>query len=130
MSPKDLTRYAIFGDTVYSLCGGRVMVAVDGFPDLAPPQRDPRNSAGNHVVLECKGVRILLAQLMRSSVLVGGGDLVKEGQPAGKVGNSGNTSEPRLHIHAGRGDHRRGEGVPILFAGRFLVRNSVVFGRR
>ncbi len=37
----------------------------------------------------------------------------------GKVGNSGNSSEPHLHIHA----EKDGEGIPVLFDSRFLKRN-------
>jgi murein DD-endopeptidase MepM/ murein hydrolase activator NlpD len=47
---------------------------------------------------------------------------VKEGQRIGRVGNSGNTSEPHLHIHA----ERDGAGVPLRFDGRFPVRNDLV----
>ncbi|TMZ49982.1 M23 family metallopeptidase, partial [Klebsiella pneumoniae] len=50
------------------------------------------------------------------------GDVVREGQLLGTVGNSGNTSEPHLHIHA----EKDGEGVPIRFGGRFLVRNNLM----
>ncbi|WP_425492702.1 M23 family metallopeptidase [Lysinibacillus agricola] len=50
------------------------------------------------------------------------GEKVKEGQILGKVGNSGNTSDPHLHIHA----EKDGKGVAITFNDRFLVRNSLV----
>ncbi|MGE7916039.1 M23 family metallopeptidase [Lysinibacillus xylanilyticus] len=50
------------------------------------------------------------------------GEKVTTGQILGKVGNSGNTSEPHLHIHA----EKNGKGVPITFNDRFLVRNSLV----
>ncbi|WP_260412143.1 M23 family metallopeptidase [Alkalihalobacillus sp. TS-13] len=50
------------------------------------------------------------------------GGFVKKGEEIGLVGNSGNTSEPHIHIHAGKD----GKGVPIRFNGRFLVRNSLV----
>ena len=56
------------------------------------------------------------------SVVVAQGDKVTTGQILGKVGNSGNTSEPHLHIHA----EKDGKGVPITFNDRFLVRNSLV----
>jgi len=40
---------------------------------------------------------------------------------------SGNTSEPHLHIHAERvtTDTGDGDGVPMLFDGRFAVRNTI-----
>jgi murein DD-endopeptidase MepM/ murein hydrolase activator NlpD len=47
----------------------------------------------------------------------------------GEVGNSGNTSEPHLHIHAVRGgdpgDLMDGEAVPFTLDGRHLVRGSI-----
>ncbi|MEK5272086.1 M23 family metallopeptidase [Aeribacillus sp. FSL K6-8394] len=54
--------------------------------------------------------------------LVNKGAKVQEGQQIGNVGNSGNTTEPHLHIHA----ERDGREVPIRFNGRFLVRNQLV----
>jgi murein DD-endopeptidase MepM/ murein hydrolase activator NlpD len=58
---------------------------------------------------------------------------VQVGDMLGQVGNSGNTSQPHLHLHAERGGAAdqilTGEGVPIEFEGRFLVRNSLFTGR-
>ena len=69
--------------------------------------------------------------MMKHSLLVAVGDKVKTGQPIGRAGNTGNTSEPHLHIHAEKGGNEipilKGEGIPIIFDGRFLVRNSLVF---
>jgi murein DD-endopeptidase MepM/ murein hydrolase activator NlpD len=52
---------------------------------------------------------------------------VKQGDPLGQVGNSGNSSQPHLHLHAERGGEPGeilvGEAVPITLGGRFLVRN-------
>lgn len=48
----------------------------------------------------------------------------------GLVGNSGNTGEPHLHIHAQRPGSAiaplSGEPVPVRFGGRYLVRNDRV----
>lgn len=127
--PAEVSRYAIFGHTVHSPCDGVVTKAVDGLPDLEPPEADPENPPGNHVVISCEGVNVVLAHLRRGSIVVRAGEPVVTGQPLGQVGNSGNTSEPHLHVHAVRADDPQalnGEAVPILFDGRFLVRNSVV----
>lgn len=105
----------------------------DGLGDLNPPATDRENLAGNHVVLRCAGtdpgVDVLLAHLRQGSVAVEPGTQVQVGQVVGRVGNTGNTSEPHLHVHAvrtGSGSVLTGEGVPIRFDGRFLVRNSLV----
>jgi len=125
--PDNLDRYVIFGAPVFSPCEGSVIQAVDRFPDQIPPQADEDNVAGNHVIIACKGVLVLLAHLRSGSVSVREGQSLTAGTRVGAVGNSGNTSEPHLHIHAvgaASGDIRTGKGVPITFDGWFLVRNS------
>lgn len=134
ISPVELTRYAIFGDTLFAPCSGPVLTAMDGLPDLPIGQRDTAHLAGNHVLLGCGGAKVVLAHLLRGSVRVRTGERVGTGQPLGQVGNSGNTSEPHLHIHAERGGTPAGildgVGIPVTFDGRFLVRNSLVWGRK
>ncbi len=130
LQPRDPCMYHIFSDTLYSPCDGMVVAAVDGLPDLAPPAMDRERVAGNHVVVEPRqqGVKILLAHMRSGSVAVKAGDCVACGQPLGRVGNSGRTSEPHLHIHAERGGEAdrwgSGTGAPILFDGRFPTRND------
>ena len=130
--PRKLESYSIFGATVYSPGNGVILRCADGLADLAPSQTDRTNAAGNHVVIRLDelDVNLLLAHLRRGSVLVKVGDRVSAGQPIGQVGNSGNTSEPHLHIHAQRQVTKDGKsewlGVPIRFGSRWLVRNSLV----
>ena len=129
---SELTSYVIYGEPVYSPCEGKISAAVDGLPDLVPPARDPGNPAGNHVLIECSNFEVLLAHLRQHSLQVSIGDAVAIGDRLGDVGNSGNTSEPHLHIHAERngepGVILDGGSVPVTIDGRFLVRNSI-FGR-
>jgi hypothetical protein len=46
----------------------------------------------------------------------------------GQVGNSGNSHEPHLHVHAQRPAQRgallSGDPLPIHFDGRYLARND------
>ena len=120
--PSDLTRYAIWGATVISPCDGTVLKAVDGLPDNPPGTRDEKQIAGNHVVLRCGDANVTLAHLQRGSVAVRPNTRVATGTILGRAGNSGNTTEPHLHIHA----DRNGTGVPARFEGRWLVRNAIV----
>ncbi|HEX2120597.1 MAG TPA: M23 family metallopeptidase [Thermoanaerobaculia bacterium] len=120
--PSDVSRYAVFGATVVSPCDGPVIRAVDGLPDLAPPTPDTKNVAGNHVVVRCGDADVWLAHLQRGSVSVRPGAIVRSGAPLARVGNSGNTSEPHLHVHA----ERNGAGVPARFDGKWLVRNAAI----
>jgi peptidase M23-like protein len=133
--PQRLQQYKIFGDVVYSPSAGTVTSIVNGLPDLPLGEMDSKNVAGNHIVIRCDDseVYVGLAHLMQGSALVKAGDRVTIGQALARVGNSGNTSEPHLHIHAKRGGKPEsmldGEGVPMRFSGRWLIRNSVIRNR-
>ena len=101
--PTDLESYAIWGAWVHAPCDGSVLASENGLEDLSPGQTDRENLAGNHVLLDCDGTEVVLAHLRRGSVQVRPGQGVVTGDRLGQVGNSGNTSEPHLHIHAERG---------------------------
>jgi murein DD-endopeptidase MepM/ murein hydrolase activator NlpD len=125
--PRNLQRYVAFGQTVSSPCDGRVTAAEDGHPDQAPHTSDREHPMGNHVVIACQDALVLLAHLRAGSVAARADANVRRGQRLGEIGNSGNTSEPHLHIHAvraGSGTVEDGEGVPVVFDGRFLTRNA------
>jgi hypothetical protein len=129
--PRDPVRYAIYGDTVYAPCSGAVVRSEDGFEDMRPPQPDRAHMAGNYVLLNCGGVHVLLGHLRPGSVRVLVGEPVAAGAAIGQVGNSGNTNEPHLHLHAQRpatAGHEplSGDPLPVRFDGRFLVRNDRV----
>lgn len=132
--PADPACYAIFGAQVLAPLDGEVIASRNDLPDLPVPQSDSLRPAGNFVLLRAtvpdgRGVRVLLAHLQQRSVMVQAGERVKAGQVIGRVGNSGNTTEPHLHLGVNVGgelnDPLSGEGVPFSVAGRFPVRGTV-----
>jgi hypothetical protein len=123
LAPRQLTRYAIFGASVVSPCAGTVIDVRRHLPDLSPPARDEANPRGNFVVVDCGPFAIVLAHLQAGSVIAAIGDPLALGAPVGKVGNSGNTSEPHLHVHAV--DRDNASAVALTFDSRWPVRNSV-----
>jgi hypothetical protein len=120
--PNDANAYAVFGDAVVSPCDGVAVEVMDGLPDAARISLDEKNPAGNHVVLRCGDFDVTLAHLRRGSVAVRLGGRVTRGAPLARVGNSGTSTEPHLHVHASR----YGAGVPLRFEGRWLVRNALI----
>ena len=130
--PVELSRYAIYGQPVLAPCAGEVIAARDNLPDQVPPDGDVKNLAGNYVVLYCEHSSVVLAHLQPGSVKVTVGAHVEAGAALANVGNSGQTSEPHLHIHAVQGsvtDERAclvdGDAVPLMFPPhRFLSRND------
>ncbi|HEX6094938.1 MAG TPA: M23 family metallopeptidase [Thermoanaerobaculia bacterium] len=119
--PRDVRRYAIFDAEVVSPCDGAIVSIVDGLPDQPPGVMDAKHEAGNHVIVRCGDADVVLAHLRRGSVAVRPGATVATGQLLGRAGNSGNTSEPHLHVHA----ERNGVAVPAKLGGRWWVRNEV-----
>ena len=99
-------------------------------PNNSPGETDSRNISGNQVLLRCGALRVLLAHFRSGSLAVSPGDSVVSGQPVGRIGNSGNTNEPHLHVSAVAADSpepwRQAAGAPISFDGRFLSINDVV----
>lgn len=123
--PKDLEKYTIYGESLYSPCDAKVVEVRDELPDLTPPEMDSKQPMGNYIGLTCKGYEettVYLAHMKEDSILVSTGDEIQTGEIIGMVGNSGNTSEPHLHIHA----EIEGKGVPIRFDNKWLYRNKLV----
>lgn len=129
MMPKNLANYVIYDREVKSPCTGVAISTHDGIEDNRISETNTGEPAGNHIILACGTARVLLAHLREGSITVQGGEIVTAGETLGRVGNSGNSSEPHLHMHAYLGgtlDYNAGEGVPMTFGGRFLVRGSTV----
>ena len=136
LRPTDLREHAVYGVPIHAPCSGRVQHAEASLRDNPLiGERDRVRPAGNQVLLRCDGtdVEVLLAHMQAGSVRTTKGEHVDVGQLVGAVGNSGNSGEPHLHIHAKRGGSSEtgleGDGVPMAFSGHFLVRNDIVTGK-
>ena len=129
LAPHQLDHYRIYGATVRSPCAGTIIAAHNGAPDEPPGVRQNQHApAGNYLQIQPEGteIQLLLAHLQPGSLLVKTGDTVLAGQLLARVGNSGHTTEPHLHIHAQIGSQIP---VPLTFRRRWLVRNSLVWSR-
>jgi len=134
--------YYAYGQVVMAAAEGRVVAAVNnvaedpqamrraGETDVAYMDRLMADQAkrlaegansilGNHVVIDHGGgVFTVSAHLQPGSVLVKPGDVVKVGQPIGKLGTSGNSTEPHLHWQACGGPNPLFcAGLPASFTG-------------
>jgi hypothetical protein len=133
--PRDLTKYLAYGETVTSPIEGTIAKAVDGIPDSVPPHQDTESPAGNYVMIKhhSTGALVLLAHLQQGSLLVREGQLVRPRQAIGRVGNSGLSTEPHLHVSCEVDENQEynldGEGLPLLLDGKFLYRNSLIRSR-
>ena len=136
----DATRlqdYYCYDLPVLAPAAGVVRAVRDGEPDGAIGENWKADTAlGNHVVLEVAPSEFLfIGHLRPGSVAVRQGERVEAGQRIGRVGNSGNNSEPHVHLHLQ--DTIRpylGEGIPFYFhhyrqAGRLVERGMPQGGR-
>jgi hypothetical protein len=137
---RALDDYLVFDRPVRAPADGAVRAVHDGEPDVSPGRRPPRPSLGNHVVIEvAPGEFLFVVHLRQGSITVAPGERVTAGQVIGRVGNSGTSTEPHVHVHVQ--DTPRpyfGEGIPFSFSGyrregRFveqgMPRGGVVGGR-
>jgi len=134
LRPADPAAYAIFGKVLHAPCDGTVIGAEGTEPDFEVPRLDPVNRLGNHVILDCDGIWIVLAHMQQGSVTVAPGETVTQGRRIGAVGNSGASTEPHLHIHAQRPAAEgaapiSGAPLPLRIADRYLVRGDRLRGR-
>jgi hypothetical protein len=95
--------------------------AVDLLPGTEPDGWSVHDMLGNFVILRLRetGTYLVLAHLREDSVTVERLQRVREGDLLGQVGNSGNSSEPHLHIHHQRQNPADtlllAEGLPLYF---------------
>ena len=74
--------------------------------------------AGNHVVIALgpAGPYVGLAHLRRGPVRPAVGDVVAVGQPVGECGNSGNSTQPHVHVQVTDSvDWATARGIPMVF---------------
>ncbi len=100
--PDENDSYFNYRRAVLAVGPGRVVEAVDRYPDQIPNHPTPVTGAaanGNHVILKLgKGVFAAYAHLAPGSLRVQSGDRVSEGQFIGRLGNSGGSHGPHLHF--------------------------------
>jgi hypothetical protein len=113
---RDPREYPAFGAPVVAPVDGRVVAARDRARDhrcrtnlagygymllegIILSLRGPTGLLGNHVTIAADdGTHVVLAHLQRGSLAVSIGERVVAGQRLGRAGNSGNSSEPYVHL--------------------------------
>lgn len=97
--PKKNESYFVFGKDIIAPCDAIVAKVITGVHDNVPGELNPQQLTGNTVVLETENDEfILFAHLKEGSIVVEEGQEVRQGDLLGQCGNSGNTTEPHLHL--------------------------------
>ncbi|WP_104054401.1 MULTISPECIES: M23 family metallopeptidase [unclassified Arthrobacter] len=131
--PPDL--FFSFGRPILAPVNGQVVAVHDGerdhearrsqlalLPYLLGQQARLRQGAGaiagNHVLIQTPdgGVVVGVMHLRSGSLRVSFGEQVREGQHIGDCGNSGNSTQPHVHVQAmDRADPWTARGLPLVF---------------
>jgi hypothetical protein len=114
--------YLAFGSVVYSPCDGIVVAVTNRFDDH---ELSLKSSGGNGISIDTGHELVVLSHLRNGSVAVQLGQTVQAGEILAEIGNSGNSCEPHLHIHA----EVDGQPRRIVFQGisSRLVRGKTIF---
>ena len=102
---SNLEDWYCYNSPILAAQGGIVIFTEDGIPDHQTPfeldyPTDATNATGNVVYIEhADGTIGTYCHLIPNSVLVEKGDIVITGQELGRLGNSGNSLLPHLHMH-------------------------------
>ena len=117
-SPRALTDYYAYDRPVHAPAAGRIVDVHDGDPEAPPGRADRLRRGGNRVVLEvAPGQYLFILHLKAGTIRVAPGQAVREGEIVGHVGNSGNSSEPHVHVHLQDSPAPGlGEGIPLYFS--------------
>lgn len=143
VKPEPVDRFPGFGRPVLAPVDGVVVAVHDGEPDhpayrglpslrYALTQRRRARAgwialAGNHVLIEKRGVIVALCHLRQGSVAVRPGQQLRIGDVLGECGNSGNSTEPHLHMQAlDSRDIERAGAVGITFIGTLPANGEVI----
>jgi murein DD-endopeptidase MepM/ murein hydrolase activator NlpD len=109
--------YYCFGKALNAPGNGKVISVLNTIDDNIPGQFNRDSPEGNYVVIYHEnGEFSMLAHFKKESIIVSVGDEVIKGQELGKVGNSGNSSEPHLHYQLQtEANPMDGVGLPAQF---------------
>ncbi|MBI1394015.1 MAG: peptidoglycan DD-metalloendopeptidase family protein [Alphaproteobacteria bacterium] len=127
-SPADLARYPAFGAALSAPVDGEVVAVRADMPDntlnangaAVKPARyasfGDDASLGNYIVIRAGEAFIVMSHFAEGSIRVAVGDRVRAGDPIGRLGFSGDTAYPHLHVQMQDGpDALSARPLPIVF---------------
>ena len=116
-SGQRLADYHAYGRPMVAPASGVVVTVRDGEPDTPIGRKGKGDDLGNHIGVQVAPAEFLfIAHLQPGSIVVKAGDRVVAGQLLGRVGNSGFSSEPHVHLHLQDTARRHlAESIPFSF---------------
>ena len=130
--PANNANWVPYGAAVLAVANGRVADVQDGIPENDPTSPNKaipitlKTVGGNYVILDLgSGRYAFYAHLQPGSLCVGRGDRVRRGQMLAKLGNSGQSDAPHLHLHITNAPSPlAAEGLPMVLE-RFAIQGHI-----
>ena len=121
-----------YGANVLAVANGVVVATQDGIAENSPTSDDKavpitlRTVGGNFILLDVgRGRYVFYAHLQPGSLRVRPGSRVRRGQQLARLGNSGQSDAPHLHLHVVDGPSPlAAEGLPLVFD-RFVLQGHL-----
>lgn len=121
--PKKNQSYHCYGADVIAVADGTVAAVHDGVPENIPDpikravEMTVKTAGGNYVAVDIGyGRYALYGHLIPGTIKVKPGDRVRRGEVLGRLGNSGNSTEPHLHFQISDApSFLNADGLPYLY---------------
>ncbi len=125
--------YHAYDVPILAVADGKIVTVKDGLPENVPHTEKLAvtmtlvSVAGNHIVEDIGGgLYVGYAHIIPGTITVKAGELVHRGQVLGRLGNSGNSSEPHLHLQVcDAPSFLICEGVPMEFKRMSLTKYRI-----
>lgn len=121
---RTLKNHYTFEQPVYACADGEVYEVRDSFPDNPLGTVRPLQEGNRVLIRHANGERSVIGHLQKGSVKVKVGDKVKQGHLIGRIGNSGRSATPHIHLAIFDAD---GISLPMTFVDYYVVEPA---GRR
>jgi murein DD-endopeptidase MepM/ murein hydrolase activator NlpD len=118
--------YYAFGKEIIAPCNGEIILVVNGIKDNVPGEINSLFAGGNTVILKSVNNEYLVfCHFKHHSIEVNEGQKVIQGQILGLCGNTGQSTEPHLHLHVQNvEDFNSATGVKCYF-GKSIVNGQL-----
>lgn len=127
--PTKNESYHAFGQAYLAPADGTVVAIQNKIRDNEPVgEMNPEQALGNYVIIDHGNNEYsYLAHFKQGSIQVTAGDVVKQGEELGLVGNSGNSSEPHIHFHvADSADINTSKSIRIQFETKEAIQGETI----
>lgn len=126
-----VTDFCSYGENIYAPADGRITQVQDGLPSDLMGNMDKDHPGGNYIIMDIgQGKYVYFGHLINGSIMVEEGQSVTAGTVLGRIGNSGYSTHPHLHMHVQNKPVSDREGR-ITYPFRFskIRRNRLIFWR-